>query len=305
MDDNLDIVSFSLGAAASIIIFYLGYRNLTNVKNTLTTINTDSTVTKHKNLKKFKWAKISTIFGFLTWLMYLIQSLSHMATPIDSILESDSACDIHTYIKYVSYHWSKSCLDCLLISRARMAYVNSEYSYSLHKTIYPLYMLVFAFGVFTGIGDYFFVTSSWDNNKQLCVTQREEWGLIGTISLDVFFSILCLFLFIKPLFAIQSIGEVNTNTNTQHEHKLQLTEKSAFVIKKYTTLTAVALVSSLLFLTILGLVGKYYFVFFLSLLCVIINIFLFFASMHNSKYNCTYNTTYLRRYVYIPYLTFP
>ena len=88
MDDTIDIVTFLLGAAASIIILYRGYKNLTNAKNSI--VNTDGTSIKYKNTKKFKWTKISTIFGCLIWSMYLFQSLSHTVTPITSILQSPS-----------------------------------------------------------------------------------------------------------------------------------------------------------------------------------------------------------------------
>ena len=239
------LISFCLRAITSITLMYLGYKNFSNTNNSLTT--TVGTNIKYKNSHKVRWSKISIFFGILTWFRYLIQSLCHMTLPITAIIQSDSACNIHSFMRYLFYHLSKSCLYCLLIARATMAYVDSPYAYSLNKTIYPLYCILFGFTIFVSICDYLFVNSRWNTEEKSCNTTRPQWGIIVTISWDLFFSIVCVILFIKPLYDIKSIGAGGN---------IKLTKKSEFVMQKYTTLSTVAVTSSILFLIVLSRLGK-------------------------------------------------
>lgn len=227
----------------------MGYKNFIPIFRGRNPQNSDYSA------QKIKWSKICLIFTIMTWFMYFIRSCVYIITPFIANIQSDSACNVEIKLKNISYRLSSSFLYCLIISRLRMAYVNTKFSYSLHQVILPLYFVVFAFTCGFGVGDYIFLKNYWSYDRKVCVAEFPAGGIIITILYELSFGIICILLFIAPLKKMQA----EFNKSNISVMKSTFTKLSQFTIRKYTTLIIlVTLGTTLLFLLALLLFGKLY-----------------------------------------------
>ena len=161
-----------------------------------------------KSMPRLKrWNKVAKTFAYLTLLMYTLLSLQLATTLMIGIAPNDVHCQIRTYWAVLTYHWSKGCVYGVLIARLRIAYVNTKFSYSRSRVIYPFYGLLFIYFVSAGILDVTQIDSHYESHEKWCDAHYPTWGLVGTLIFDSVIIIVCLVLLIKPLHT--SVNEDN------------------------------------------------------------------------------------------------
>ena len=238
---TLDIGSYSLGAVAMIILLHLGCHNFAFFKTSF--INTDCDT--------IKWGKSTAIFGCLTWLMCVLESLVLILTPaITGNQQNIDNCGIILYLRYALFHWSKVCSCCFLIANSIVTCNTIDTTpnlYPFNKFTYPLSLIALVFAIAAGILDYFMIFESLKitSYNKWCVFYATDGFFIITAGLVIFVTIICVLLFIIPLKFLQKRSS-NTDIASMENNGLHL--ELAFLVKKYYFLTITILVVEFLFL---------------------------------------------------------
>lgn len=186
-----------------------------------------------------RWTKIGKTFTYLGLLFYIFQTLTITIQPFEPA-RSDESCDIWEFFATAFYHWSKSCLYALFIARLQIGFSNSAHSYSKQKIIYPLYILLFIYVIVATIADYTDVHSTWNNETKSCEPEWAVWGLLLTVGCDLFFTIICLVLFTRPLCKLAEYSKQEKNPGNARKFEV--------VVRKYSTLVSIAVISSIVML---------------------------------------------------------
>ena len=143
----------------------------------------------------------------------------------------------------------------------------------------------------TGILDYFMITAKWDSQLHICITDAETWGYAVFFIFDTLFSLICLYLFVKPLYTIKKEMQDNNTTATTTTNNDTSNSRLRFLIQKYNNLTGMVLISTVI--AIMGawqldrtnLIDAIIFITIVELDCAI-NIFCIF--LFNTAYDSLY-----------------
>ena len=185
----------------------------------------DKVINHLKSMSRVKtWNTVAKTFAYLTLFMYTLLSLQIATAPMIGVAPNDFHCQIRAYWGVLTYHWSKGCVYGVLIARLRMAYLNTKFSYSRIRVIYPFYALLFIYFLSTGILDTTQIVSYYESKEKWCDVDYPRLGLIGTLIFDSIFIIVCLILLIKPLHTSvnqENINNINSNDNKRNKPKIE------------------------------------------------------------------------------------
>lgn len=117
-------------------------------------------------------------------------------------LNDNFSCGILISGDTLSYHLAKVCMYFIIISRIEISFKNSIYARNKY-VIKGLLVFLLIFMIACIIGDFTDIYGEWEYNNELdvyyCNGYFALWGLWTTAVIDVCLSIICLYLFVKPL----------------------------------------------------------------------------------------------------------
>ena len=147
-------------------------------------------------------------------------------------ISSDEACNATQAITIMFFHSGKTGIYFIFIMRVYTAFQGSKYQYS-KKLVQFLFFLLFCALCIYIFGDIFQTDGYWvyddKYNTWWCQIEAQRWGVFFTILMDLFFSVVCLVLFTKP------IKKIMKQAKSDKLQKLNI---------KYTTLTWLAVLST-------------------------------------------------------------
>ena len=155
----------------------------------------------------------------------------------------DWICSVTQSIGVIFLHTAKVAIYCIFILRVETSFKGSVYEYS-PKFIGCLFFSLFIVYMVDIFGDIFATNGYWIYNKEYdiywCQLNAATWGLGFTVLVDLFFSIVCLVLFTKPI---------------KHLMKQINSKELQMLNTKYSILTMTAVSSTCMFVCLLFVCG--------------------------------------------------
>eukprot|EP01083_Nonionella_stella_P090824 253800_1 len=141
----------------------------------------------------------------------------------------------------VVWHCGKTTMYIIFYARIQFAFYDTSFAYS-NKISHGLLFLIFNFWLSCMVGDAFEILGDlrYDSyyGTYWCQQLVPLWGCIATPVYDGFISILCLYLFVRPLYKVMAYSD-------------KMDMHTVDVIIKYTVLTFIAVFTTTLVLTIM------------------------------------------------------
>ena len=199
-DKEYNVISMTGASTSLIFIITFSIYDLTKrYKNK----SSDQDFSHSSSTSLFSWRNAQTLFSHLIILCYGLQMAAMLFRDLHYLILL--SCEACARIVGTIWCFSKASLWAVLIIRLQVSFSRSTYAYSTKKVIVPLlsYILLYlsvavTIAMITTEG---FNVNNNDNddNHIRCAWKYPPWGIGLTIASDMFMSLLCLFLFIRPL----------------------------------------------------------------------------------------------------------
>ena len=114
-----------------------------------------------------------------------------------------NSCEITQILLALFWHYANIATYLIFLFRAQVAFKNSKYEWS-NSVIYGTFIFIILFFITSTIGDFIEIRGKWqyDNkytNIYICNAMYAQWGIFVNAFFDSIVSLICLYLFVKPL----------------------------------------------------------------------------------------------------------
>eukprot|EP01084_Bolivina_argentea_P198183 339438_1 len=196
-------------------------------------------ITVYKSGKQGKYVILSHAMIICTMIFFIFHGIID-TLDFYGIFHGVISCRSVRIIGAIFWHTGKTTMYFIFYSRLQLAFYDTAFQYS-NKTMYGLLFLICNFWFSCMIGDAFEILGElrYDSyyNIWWCQQYVPLWGCIVTPIYDGLISLLCLYLFISPLYKIVTFCD-----------KLDIS--TIYIIIKYVTLTFIAVFTTTLVLAI-------------------------------------------------------
>ena len=122
-------------------------------------------------------------------------------------------CGYYMNMSPLFWHTTKNLMYYLFVSRIAIAFNDSVYQYS-PMIIRGMFMVITIWWIFAIYGDIVHVYGEWmeePNGGWWCETYLASYGVPISFGVDIIISIICLYLFVRPLFLLLRESQCNDN----------------------------------------------------------------------------------------------